>query len=184
MRLHSFYNPRLWLAVILVAALAGVHVTNYSDLIDVPQKRRTEPKPISTGTVNQVVEQYVKRYSFSGYQNVIDNSVFAFNVVIKKEPVKVELPPPPPPPPEPEKPAAPKLRPFTARLEVTGILITPERKLVMIWDKVKKESQILRESEKIRRWNVVLIDKERVIMKHDWGRRYEFIINEDTLSNF
>jgi len=182
---HSFYNLRLWLAAILIAALAGVHVADYTALIDVPLARRDQPTPVSTGTVNQMVEQYLKRYGFARYQNVIDNSVFDFNVVVKKQPVKIELPPPPPPPPpKPEKPAAPKIKPFTVRLEVTGIAITPERKLVMIWDKVNKESQVLRESEKIRKWKVVLIEKERVILRHDRGKRYEFKINEDTLTNF
>jgi len=180
---HSFYNLRLWLAAVLVAALAGVHVADYAALIDVPQERRSETTPISTGTVNQVVQQYVKRYGFSKYQNVIDDSIFAFNAVIKKEPVKIVLPPLLPPP-EPEKLPALKIRPFMARLEVTGIAITPVRKFVMIWDKVNKESQVLRESEKIRKWRVVLIEKDRVIMKHDLGKRYEFIINEDTLTNF
>ena len=181
---HLFYNPRLWLAAILVAALAGVHVADYATLIVAPIAQRDQLRPVSTGTVNQVVEQYLKRYTFATYQNVIDDSVFDFNVVVKKQPVKIELPPPPPPPPKPEKPAAPKIKPFTVRLEVTGIAITPERKLVMIWDKVNKESQVLRESEKIRKWKVVLIEKERVILRHDRGKRYEFKINEDTLTNF
>jgi len=175
------------LAAILVAALAAVHVADYPALyvalINVPQEHRSQSYPASTGTENQVVEQYLKRYAPSRYQNVIDDSVFDFNVVVKKEPVKIELPPPPPPP-KPEKPVAPKIRPFTARLEVTGIAITPERKLVMIWDKVNRESQVLRESEKMRKWKVVLIEKERVILRHDRGKRYEFKINEETLTNF
>ena len=171
-----------------LAALAAVYDADFGSLIEtlLPQGQATTR--LTTASVDEVVAQSLGQYDYARYRNVIDDSIFAVNIVIKEEPVKIVKaeppPPPPPPPPEPEKPAAPKLRPFTARLEVTGILITPERKLVMIWDKVKKESQILRESEKIRRWNVVLIDKERVIMKHDWGRRYEFIINEDTLSNF
>ena len=172
------------MAAILVAALAGVHVADYATLIVTPIAQRDQLRPASTGTVNQVVEQYLKRYTFATYQNVIDDSVFDFNVVVKKVTVKIELaPPPPPPPPEPEKPAAPKIKPFTVRLEVTGIAITPERKLVMIWDKVKKESQVLTESEIIRQWKVVLIEKDRVILRHNRGKRYEFIINEDALTN-
>jgi hypothetical protein len=70
---------------------------------------------------------------------------------------------------------------FTANLEVTGIAITPERKLVMVWDKNRKETHVLAERERIQRWRVVSIDKQRVVLRHPLGGRYEFIVNEETL---
>ena len=95
----------------------------------------------------------------------------------KPKPVKIVRPEPPPPPP----PPPPKPQPFTANLEVTGIAITPERKLVMVWDKNDEVTHVLAENERIRRWRVVSIDSQRVILRHPRGGRYEFIVNEDTL---
>ena len=66
-------------------------------------------------------------------------------------------------------------------LEVTGIAITPERKLVMVWDKNDEVTHVLGENERIQRWRVVSIDSQRVILRHPRGGRYEFIVNEDTL---
>ncbi|MDH3450658.1 MAG: hypothetical protein OEO18_21160, partial [Gammaproteobacteria bacterium] len=68
-------------------------------------------------------------------------------------------------------------------LEVTGIAITPERKLVMVWDKNKEETHVLAEHERIQRWRVVSIDRQRVILRHPLGGRYEFIVNEDALTD-
>ena len=104
---------------------------------------------------------------------MIDDSVFAVNFVIKAEPVSAEKPPPPS-----------KIKPFTANLEVTGIAITPERKLVMIWDKQRNEAQILLEKEELYQWKVVSIEKHMVILEHESGELYEFLINSETLTNF
>jgi hypothetical protein len=54
----------------------------------------------------------------------------------------------------------------------------------MVWDKNKKETHVLREREKIQRWRVVSIDRQRVVLRHPLGGRYEFIVNEDTLVGF
>jgi len=187
-----FFNGKIWLIALLITGLAAVHTADYETLLyktllEAQPERRSQTSRISVNSVDEVVNQYIKYYSYGKYRNVVDDSIFAFNVVIKKEPVKVAKPAPPPPPPAPvvkKKPSPPKVKPFTAQLEVTGIAITPERKLVMIWDKRKKESYVLLENEKVYKWKVVSIDSERVIMRHERGGRYEFIVNEDTLTNF
>jgi len=175
---HLFYNPRIWTVAFLLTAIAVVHVVDYGAMIDVPPTPRKSPTKLSVAQAGEVTDQYLGQYVFETYRNVIDDSMFAVNAV-KKEPIKitrsvtVKKSPPPP-----------KIKPFTLNLEVTGIAITPERKLVMIWDKGKQESHVLREHEKLYKWKVVSIDKQRVILRHERGGRYEFIVNEGTLVEF
>ena len=166
---------------VLLAALAAVYDADFGSLVEtlLPQGQATTR--LTTASVDEVVAQSLGQYDYARYRNVIDDSIFAVNNVIKEEPVKIvkaepEPPPPPPPPP------SPKIKPFTANLEVTGIAITPERKLVMVWDKEKMETHVLREREKLYQWKVVRIDSERVVLRHERGGRYEFIVNEDTLT--
>ena len=179
MPLLSSFNVRLALAAVLLAGLFAAHLADYDQLVEAPAQNRGEPASITVATVDEAIDQYIKGYAFEAYRNVFEQSNFAVNPPPpppKPKPVKLVEPPPPPPPP-------PKPKPFTANLEVTGIAITPERKLVMVWDKTRKETQVLRESEKLYRWKVVSINSERVVLQHDLGGRYEFAVNEDTLTD-
>jgi len=174
----SSYSVRILLLAVLLVALAAEHVVDMGRLVEVPPPPANRLLEITASSVDEAVEQSIRHYDFDQYRNVIDDSIFAANLVIQKEPVEiVETEPvvvekPPPPPPEP--------KPFRANLEVTGIVITPERKLVMVWDKSKKETHVLREQEKLYKWKVVNIDQKRVILRHELGGRYEFVVNEDT----
>ena len=176
----SSYSIRLGLAVLLLLGLATAHVTDYGSLVESQAKRHREPVQITRNTVDDAVDQYVKGYVFDAYRNVFERSNFEINPPPpppKPKPVKIVKPEPPPPPP----PPPPKPKPFTANLEVTGIAITPERKLVMVWDKNREVTHVLSESETVGRWRVVSIDKQRVILRHPLGGRYKFIVNEDIL---
>ena len=180
MPLLSSYSIRLGLAVLLLLGLAAAHVADYGKLVEVPAKQTREPSQITRATVDAAIDQYVRGYVFDAYRNVFERSNFAVNPPPpppKPKPVKIVRPEPPPPPP----PPPPKPQPFTANLEVTGIAITPERKLVMVWDKNDAVTHVLGENERIRRWRVISIDSQRVILRHPRGGRYEFIVNEDTL---
>jgi hypothetical protein len=177
----SSYSVKILLIAALFAALAAVHLADFAAFVETPLAPRKAFASTTSAAVDQVVEQSISQYEYTRYSNVIDDSIFAVNAVIKKEPIKIVKPEPKPEPPPPPPP--PKPKPFTANLEVTGIAITPERKLVMVWDKQKKETHVLREREKLYRWKVVSIGRERVILRHERGGRYEFIVNEDTLVN-
>ncbi len=176
----SFSSIRLWLALALLVALAAIHVADFGALVDLPRAQRDNPPAVTPATVDQSVEEALRGYALAKYRNVVDDSLFAVNAV-KAEPVAVVEPEPKPEPPPPPPPKAPV---FTANLEVTGIVITPERKLVMVWDKNRKETNVLAERETIRRWRVVSIDEQRVVLHHPLGGRYEFIVNEETSVNF
>lgn len=172
-----FYNPRIWLIAALLAALAGIHHADFGSLVDVPLSKRKQSGEVSYASIDRLVEQVVQHYAFDTYRNTVSDSIFAVNAVKPPDPVEViEAKPEPPPPPPPE----PKLNPFAANLEVTGIAITPEHKLVMVWDKVEKETHLLREHETLYRWKVVSIDSQQVVLRHALGGRYVFIVNEDT----
>ena len=171
MRLLSSYSIRLGLVVLLLLSLAAAHVADYGNLVEPPTQQRKE---LTRTTADQAIEQYIKGYAFETYRNVFENSNFAVNPPPK--PVKIVEPEPPPPPSPP--------KPFTANLEVTGIAITPERKLVMIWDKQRNEAQILLEKEELYQWKVVSIEKHMVILEHESGELYEFLVNNEALTNF
>ncbi len=176
MPLLSSYNARLGLALLLLAALAAAHLADYGKLVERQTQKRSDPARTTATTIDEAVAQYIKGYGYDAYRNVFEQSNFAVNPPPpppKPKPVKVVEPPPPPPKPKP--------KPFTANLEVTGIAITPERKLVMVWDKNREVTHVLGESERVERWRVVSIDSQRVILRHPLGGRYEFIVNEDTL---
>ena len=176
-----FYNAKYWLAAGLVAGLVAVHFIDYGSMLDAQIAPRIPPTPISSATVDEAVAQRVMRYDFAKYQNLVDDSIFTVNLVVKKEPVEIKEPAPIPlkkstPP--------PKVKPFITQLEITGIALTPERKLVMIWDKNNQQYHVLQEQEKLLKWKVVKIDEDRVILKHEHGKRYEFVVNKDILANF
>lgn len=177
-----FSEPRAWIIALLLAALAVVQSMDYEALFAATPKARNEVSAVTPASVDEMVSQALQTYDIETYRNVVDDNLFAVNAV-KAEPVAVVKPepkpePPPPPPPKPKPPV------FTANLEVTGIAITPERKLVMVWDKSRKQTHVLTERETIHRWRVVSIDKQRVVLRHPLGGRYEFVVNEETLTNF
>ena len=174
----SSYNARILVTLGLLAALAVVHVTDIGTLLETRLPQPGQDSGVTAGTVDATVEQSLRQYDYASYLNAVENSVFAVNLVIQPKPVVVKKP-------EPvvvKKLPPPKIQPFTTNLEVTGIAITPERKLVMIWDRTKKEFHLLGENEKLLRWRVVSIDRQRVVLRHERGKRYEFSVNEDTLS--
>jgi hypothetical protein len=159
-----FYNVKIGILTLLVTALAAEHYLSYDSLFDVPAGRREQSVPNNIA----MIDQHLKRYSYAKYQHVIADNIFSEKIVVEPQPVpQVKL----------------AIKPFTVQLEVRGIAITPERKMVVIWDKQKKASQVLLEKEEIYRWKVVSIEKQMVIMEHESGRRYEFQVNEETLMN-
>ena len=138
---------------------------SYDPLFDAPARRHEQSVPNNIG----MIDQYLKRYNFAKYQHVIADNIFSEKIVIEQQPVpQIKL----------------TIKPFTVQLEVKGIAITPQRKMVMLWDKRKKETQVLLEKEEIYRWTVVSIEKQIVILEHESGKRYEFQVNEENLMNF
>jgi len=175
----SSYNLKFLLIAVLFAALAAVHVADFGSLVETPLPQRQVTTRLTTASVDEVVAQFIGQYDYARYRNVIDDNVFAVNIVIKEKPVKTVKAEP-----VPAEKSPLKIKPFTANLEVTGIAITPERKLVMIWDKQRNEAQILLEKEELYQWKVVSIEKQMVILEHESGELYEFFINNETLTNF
>ena len=146
----------------LIAILAVEHMVDYRLLLEKPIERREQPAEKSIGSI----DQYIKQYGFSRYRNVIDDNIFAVNVIIEDQPV--------------EEQAIPVSRPFTMQLAITGIAITPERKIVMVWDKGKNESQVLLLGESLYQWQVISIDRKKVVLENESGDRYEFELNAET----
>lgn len=164
MQLPLFYNVKIGILALLLAVLAAEHYMSYDPLFDAPAGRREQSVPNNIG----VIDQHLKRYNFAKYQHVIADNIFSEKIVVEQKPVlQVKL----------------AIKPFTVQLEVRGIAITPGRKMVMLWDKQKKETQVLLEKEEIYRWKVVSIEKQIVILEHESGKRYEFRVNEETLMN-
>ena len=162
---HLLYNAKIGLMAILVVGLAAEHFVNYEPLFKVSVASPQQPVLKSMG----IIDQYIKQYNYTKYQHVVDDNIFSEKVVVMQKPV--------------EK-ATINVKPFTVQLEIKGIAITPERKLVMIWDKQRKETQILLEDEELYQWKVVSIEKHIVILEHESGELYEFLINDETLTNF
>lgn len=160
-----FYNVKIGILALLLAALAAEHYMSYDPLFDTPARRHEQSLPNNIG----MIDRHLKGYSFAKYQHVIADNIFSEKIVVEQQPVpQVKL----------------AIKPFTVQLEVRGIAITPQRKMVMLWDKQNKETQVLLEKEKIYRWTVVSIEKQMVILEHESGKRYEFQVNEETLMNF
>jgi len=160
-----FYNLKIGILTLLLAALAVEHYMSYDPLFDAPARRHQQSLPNNIG----MIDQHLKRYNFAKYQHVITDNIFSEKIVVEQQPVlQVKL----------------VIKPFTVQFEVRGIAITPQRKMVMLWDKKKKETQVLLEKEEIYRWTVVSIEKQMVILEHESGKRYEFQVNEENLMNF
>ena len=176
----SYCKGRILLVAFLLALLAAERFSDMEALIDIPFEAKHERSgPITAALVDDAVRQYVRQLNYDRYRNTFEDSIFAVNVVIKPKPVPVVKPKPKPEPVAKPPPPPPKPRPFTADLEGTGIAITPEGKIVMIWDKNNRETHVLKEQEQIYRWKVIEIDDQRVILRHRSGRRYEFVPNRN-----
>jgi hypothetical protein len=164
MQQHLFYNVKIGILALLVAVLAAEHYMSYDPLFEAPARHREQSVPNNIAMINQ----HLKPYNYAKYQHVIADNIFSEKIVVEQQPVpQIKL----------------AIKPFTVQLEVRGIVITPERKMVMLWDKQKKESHVLLEKEEIYRWKVVSIEKQMVILEHESGKRYEFQVNEETLMN-
>jgi len=167
MPLHLFYNMKSGFLTILLVAFTAVYFLDYEPLFDVSMEVREQPALKSMG----IIDQYIKQYNYAKYAHVIDDNIFSDNAVVELKPKPVEK-------------IIPSTKPYTIQLEVKGVAITPKRKLVMIWDKQKNESQILLEKDKLYEWAVVSIEKHMVILEHESGELYEYIVNDETLTNF
>lgn len=167
---HLFYNMKIGLLIILFSALTAEHYIDYESLFDVSVQNREQPVLKSMGKI----DQYIKQYNYAKYAHVIDDNIFSKNVEVELK--TVEKKPPDIVPTD--------FKPFSIQLEIRGIAITPQRKMVMIWDKQKNQSEILLEKEKLYRWKVVSIEKDLVILEYESGELYEFIVNDETLTNF
>ena len=167
---HLFYNLKIGFLAILFAALAAEHFIDYEPLFDVSVKNREQPELKSMG----IIDQHIMQYDYATYAHVIDDNIFSDNVIVEQLPLEE---------PTLEKPKL-NFVPFTIQLEVRGIAITPQRKMIMVWDKQKNQSQILLESEKLYKWKVVSIEKHMVVLEHESGELYEFLVNDETLINF
>jgi hypothetical protein len=165
MPLHLFYNVKSGFLALLLVALTAEYFLDYEPLFDVSMETREQPVLKSMG----IIDQYIKQYNYAKYAHVIDDNIFSENVVVEQKSVKK---------------VTPIFKPFTVQLEVRGIAITPQRKMVMIWDKQKSQSEILLENEKLYEWEVVSIEKHRVTLEHELGELYEFLVNDETLTNF
>lgn len=165
MQRRSFYSMKILIIALLLAGLVSEHMIDFAALFDIPTtKKEPQPVPKAIG----LIDQHLKLYDFSKYRNVIDDNIFAVNVIIS---------------PPVEKPVIPIIIPFTMQLDITGIAITPERKMVMVWDKNRKESQVLLQGESLYEWQVISIDKKKVVLENLSGDRYEFELNDDSTSN-
>lgn len=160
-----FYNMKILIMILLISVLVVEHMVDYRALLSEPTGIREQP---AIKSIN-LIGKYIEQYGFSKYRNVIDDNIFAVNVIIEDLPV--------------EKKAKPISKPFTMQLAITGIAITPERKMVMVWDKSKNESQVLLQGESLYQWEVISIDKKKVVLKNEAGDRYEFELNDESLKN-
>lgn len=166
MQQHSYYSMKILIILLLLAGLVVEYMVDYAALLEVPTNKK-EPLPVPK--VIGLVDQHLKLYDFGQYRNVVEDNIFAVNVVIS-QPV--------------EKPVIPVTIPFTMQLSITGIAITPERKMVMVWDKKKKESQVLHQGESLYEWQVISIDKKEVVLENESGDRYEFELNVESSASF
>lgn len=173
---HLFYNMKIGLLIILFSALAAEHYMDYEFLFDVSVGNREQPVLKSMGSI----DQYIKQYNYAKYAHVIDDNIFSENVEVDLKTVEVDQKTVEKKPPD----IVPTdFKPFSIQLEIRGIAITPQRKMVMIWDKQKNQSEILLEKEKLYKWKVVSIEKDLVILEYESGELYEFIVNDETLTN-
>jgi len=160
---HLFYSAKIGLLALLFATLIAEHFMDYSSLFDVSVESRKQPELKSTG----IIGQYIKQYDYAKYQHVIDNNIFSQNVIAKQKPVEI---------------VTPIIKPFTIQLEIKGIAMMPGRKMVMVWDRQRNESQLLLEKEEWYEWKVVSIKKHMVTLEHETGGMYDFFINEEALT--
>ena len=164
---RSFCNMKMVLIILLLAGLVAENMIDYGALFDVSMKKKQEQQPVPKSI--GLIDQYLKRYNFGKYRNVIDDNIFAVNVIVESQPV--------------EKKEASVTIPFTMQLAITGIAITPERKMVMVWDKNINESQVLLLGESLYEWQVISVDRIKVVMENESGDRYEFELNDEPVTN-
>lgn len=159
---------KISLILLLITALVAVYLTDYDEFFNIRANNRQQPEPKSMG----IVDAYLQKYSFARYKNIIDDNIFFKDFVVA--PVQPEVIKTQPKP----------VIQVTMPLEIRGIVVTPVNRMVMVWDKRKNESHVLREQEELNNWVVLSISKQKVTLRHESGEQREFILNEEAVTNF
>lgn len=160
MPLHSSYKIKIALIAVLSLLLALEITVNFDSMF---HTEVSKPSNTSANTMAQF-DQFDKTIAYTEFANVIDDNIFVVDEIIQVTEVK--------------KPVT-QSRPFTMQLEITGIVITPERKLVMVWDKQKQQAHVLQQDETLDQWTVDSIDKNRVSLTSETNGSFEFILNKE-----
>ncbi len=164
MQPHSSYKVKVGLVALLLLLLIIEVIIDPDNFFTINVSRPAQPDL----SLIERADQILQPSSYSQYANAVTNNIFHVDEV--KQVTEADKPA------EINKPTA---QPFAMNLEITGIVITPGNELVMIWDKQNKESHVLLKNEKLDQWQIDYIDKDKVRLVHDTGKRYEFILNEE-----
>lgn len=168
MQPHTSYKVKVGLVALLLLLLITEVVIDPDNLFKINVSRPAQPDLSLIDRANQILQPS----SYSQYANAVTNNIFHVDevqpVAEVQEPVEIKQP---------------AVQPFAMNLEITGIVITPGNEMVMIWDKQKRESHVLLKNEKLNQWQIDYIDKDKVELVHDTGKRYEFILNEEPPSD-
>ena len=78
---------------------------------------------------------------------------------------------------------SPKKTVYKMQLEITGIVITPDSKMAVIWDNQHQQSHILFEKDHLNEWQVTSIDSAKVTLGNTSGDSYDFLLNEEAETN-
>lgn len=165
MSLRLFYNPSSIVVAILLSAIIAVYFVDYKVFFDV---NAVEAKNMQDLKAMGVVDKFFAKYSHSKYVNVVNNNIFAENVTTPKETnEKVVL----------------KTDTTTLQLEIRGVVTTPEGKMVLVWDKEKNESHVLSENDTLKKWKIIDVSAQKVILGNEAGDLYEVFINKETATD-
>jgi len=137
------FNKQALLLIVLMGIFIALLVMDYELLLFNSKKTQKEHVYLSAG----MIDKLFNNQSQEKYSNIVTGNIF--NLETKTEKVKLS-----------EKPVVNT----EFILEIRGLTITPQERYALLWDKQEQKSIVAKEGEEIKKWQVLSIYNDRIIL--------------------
>lgn len=137
------FNKQALSLIVLMGIFIALLVMDYELLLFNSKKMQKDHVYLSAG----MIDKLFNKDSQEKYSNIVTGNIF--NLETKTEKVKLS-----------EKPVVNT----EFILEIRGVTITPQERYALLWDKQEQKSIVAKEGEEIKKWQVLSIYNDRIVL--------------------
>ena len=138
------FNKQVLLLIVLVGIFVVLLTADYEVLFFKSKKQQKDHVYLSAG----MVDKLFNKQSQEKYANIVTGNIFNLAAKTEKD---IEVT---------EKPVV--NTEFV--LEIRGLTITPDNRYALLWDKQEQKSIVAKEGEEIKKWQVLSIYNDRIVL--------------------